>query len=163
MWTVGALAFCERKYLESFTTYAWLWLLLLSLYIIIHWDWTLYFGLLCFIGDAADFKMCWRWLPVNHVCQSNRLTQNMQPETWNSSIHVCSFVDSLGPRRFCGGPNGWSLKRVAWKQGKVWSSWWIKTGYVGWWIEGLYVHFVFQSIGICRTGVPLLLQQYTRG
>ncbi len=67
-------------------------------------------------------------------CQSflfNRLTQNLHPETWNCSIHLRSFVDSLGPRRFCGGPNGWSLKRVAWKQGQVWLSW-----AVGWCIEG---------------------------
>lgn len=94
----------------------------------------------CWFQDVLKMTSC-------QSCLSNRLTQNMQPETWNSSIHLCSFVDSLGPRRLCGGPNGWSLKRVAWKQGKVWSSWWIKTGYVGWWIEGFYGYFF--SINWC--------------
>ena len=116
VWTVGALAFCERKYLEFYNICLIIIFFVVTITILYnHWlriiFWiTVLHSWCCWFQDVLKMTS-WQ------SCQSNRLTQNLQPETWNSSIRLCSFVDSLGPRRFCGGPNGWSLKRVAWKQG----------------------------------------------
>ena len=74
-WTVGALAFCERKYVECYNIlrYDWLWLLLLSLFFywlrldILFWI-TVLHSWCCWFQDVLKMTSC-------QSCLSNQWTR----------------------------------------------------------------------------------------